>query len=118
MEITIREREGVRILDLVGKLTLGGGAKAVYVAVRSELESGHKWILLNLSQVTFIDSTGLGRLVACLTSASTRDATVKLLNPSPRVEDVFKITQTDKLFEIFYDEDEAIRSFHSTASDT
>lgn len=111
MEITIREREGVRILDLVGKLKLGGGASLVYTTVRDELENGHKAVLLHLWQVSFIDSTGLGRLVACLTSASSRDAEVRLLRPSPRVEDVLKITGTDQLFEIFDDEEQAVQSF-------
>lgn len=111
MEITIRERDGVRILDLVGKLKLGEGARAVYTAVRGELDRGHKKILLHLSQVSFMDSTGLGILVACLTSASSRDAKVKLLRPSPRVEDVLKITATDQLFEIFDNEDQAVESF-------
>lgn len=112
MEITIRERDGVRILELVGRLSLEVGAQALYSAVRQELDNGHKKILLEMSRVTFIDSTGLGKLIACLTSASTRSATIKLLNPSPKVEDVLRITETDKLFEIFHDEDEAIRSFH------
>jgi len=111
MEITIRERQGVRVLDLVGKLTLGGGAKVLYTAVRSELNDGHRWILLNLEQVSFLDSTGLGVLVSCYTSASTRDGIFKLLNPSPKVEDILKITQTEKLFEIFWDEDPAVESY-------
>ncbi len=111
MEITIRERDGVRIFDLVGKLKLDQGARSLYTAVRAELDSGHREILLHLSQVSFIDSTGLGRLVACLTSASSRDAKVKLLRPSPRVEDVLKITGTDQLFEIFDDEEQAVQSF-------
>jgi len=111
MEITTRERDGVRILDLVGRLALGEGAKALYATARSELDSGHPWILLNLSQVPFIDSTGLGVLISCLTSASTRGGTLKLLRPLPKVEDVLKITQTDKLFEIFQDENRAVPSF-------
>jgi len=111
MEITVRERDGLRILDLVGRLKLGEGARLVYAAVREELDNGHKAILLHLWQVSFIDSTGLGRLVACLTSASSRDAKVKLLRPSPRVKDVLKITGTEQLFEIFDNEDQAVQSF-------
>jgi anti-sigma B factor antagonist len=111
MEITIRERDGVRIFDLVGKLKLDQGARSLYTAVRDELEQGRRAILLHLWEVSFIDSTGLGRLVACLTSASSRDAKVKLLRPSPRVEDVLKITGTDQLFEIFDDEEQAVQSF-------
>jgi len=111
MEITIRDRQGVRVLDLVGKLTLGGGAKVLHTAVRTELDGAHKWILLNLEQASFLDSTGLGVLVSCHTSASTRQGILKLLRPSPKVEDVLKITETYKLFEIFWDEDPAVASF-------
>lgn len=111
MEITSRERDGVHIVVLVGRLTLGGGAKAVYSAVRRELDNGRKSLLLDLSRVTLLDSTGLGVLVSCLTSAASRGARLKLLRPSPKVEDVLQITQTDQLFEIFHDEEEAIRSF-------
>ena len=111
MEIEIRERSGVKILDLTGRLTFGGGAKALYLAVRGELDEGHSWVLLNLAQVSFLDSTGLGVLVSCHTSARTRDGILKLLNPSPKVEDVLRITQTDQLFEIYHDEDEAVQSF-------
>jgi anti-sigma B factor antagonist len=114
MEITIRERQGVRILDLVGRLTLGGGAKALYTAVREELESDNRWILLDLGQATLVDSTGLGVLVSCLTSAKSREGILELLNPSPKVEDVLQITQTDQLFEIFYDEDQAVQSFQDS----
>ena len=114
MEITSADHDGVTILTLVGKLALSGGAKALYTATRKELDRGRKRILLNLPQVSFIDSTGLGELISCLTSASTRDAVLKLLSPSPKVEDVLRITDTYKLFEIYFDEDEAIRSFLET----
>lgn len=114
MEITIRERQGVRILDIVGRLTLGGGAKALYTTVRDELDNGHRWILLNLEQVSFLDSTGLGVLVSCLTSAASRRGTLKIQCPSPKVEDILQITQTDRLFEIFHDEDQAIVSFQES----
>lgn len=111
MNIAIRERQGVQILDLVGRLAVNQGAKEVYLAVRSQIDAGHRSLLLNLAQVSFIDSTGLGRLIASLTSVSSRAGKLKLLSPSPKVEDVLKITGTDVLFEIFHDEEQAAASF-------
>ena len=104
-------RQGVQILDLTGRLTLNLGAEEVYLAVRAQLDQGRQSLLLHLARVSFIDSTGLGRLIASLTSASTRGAKLKLLSPSPKVEDVLKITETDQLFEIFHDEGQALASF-------
>ena len=100
MEIETQERNGVRTLDLVGRLTFVAGAKDLYTAVRHELDLGHRAITLDMEKVSFIDSTGLGVLVSCQTSATTRDARLILLNPSPKVEDVLQITETYKLFEI------------------
>lgn len=111
MEITVRERTGVQILNLAGRLTLGGGAGVLHEAVRTELDQGHKRLLLHLAEVSFVDSTGLGRLVASLTSAHSRNAVLKLLSPTPKIEDVLEITRTSQLFEIFHDEEEAVRSF-------
>jgi anti-sigma B factor antagonist len=111
MEIKTQDVQRVRILDLVGRLTVNRGAEDVYLAVRAELDEGHDRILLRLAEVSFIDSTGLGRLIASLTSATSRSASLKLLEPSPKVEDVLMITGTDVLFEIFHDRAEALASF-------
>lgn len=115
MEIVNRDRNGVRILDLTGRLTFDGGAKAMYTEVRQSLDSGHLWILLHLAAVSFLDSTGLGVLVSCHTSATTRSGVLKLLNPSPKVEDILRITGTYDLFEVHTDEDEATQSFTTDA---
>ena len=87
------------------------GAEELYLAVRARVDAGHRSILLNLAQVGFIDSTGLGRLIASMTRVSSRAGRLKLLSPSPKVEDVLKITGTDVLFEIFDDEEQALASF-------
>ena len=100
MQIEIREHDGSKLLDLTGRLTFDGGARALYMAVRAELDAGQKLIVLDMEKVSFIDSTGLGELISCLTSAKTREARLILLNPSPKVEDVLRITDTYKLFEI------------------
>lgn len=111
MEIKVRDRGTVRVLELCGRLSLGGGAAAVREDVRRELDDGNQNLLLVISDVDTIDSTGLGVLVSCLTSARNRGGNLKLLQPSPRVADVFAITQADLLFEIFDNEDLAVQSF-------
>ena len=111
MEINIRDRDQVRILELHGRLSLGGGAAAVRDDVRRELDDGQRMLLLDMSQVDAIDSTGLGVLVSCLTSVRNRGGDLRLLQPTPRVADVLVITQADLLFAIFDDEDLAVQSF-------
>lgn len=111
MDIEIRERGGVRILELCGRLSLGGGAALVHEQVRRQFEEGCHRLLLEMLQVDFVDSTGLGILVSCLTTARQRGGDLKLLSPSPRVSDVLAITQADRLFEIFSDEERAVASF-------
>ena len=111
MEIKVHSDGEVRVLELDGRLSLGGGAAAVHEDVRRELDAGHHKLLLAMLQVDAIDSTGLGVLVSCLTSARSRGGDLKLLQPSPRVGDILEITQADRLFEIFDSEDRAIQSF-------
>lgn len=110
MEIRNRDNGRVRVLELRGRLDLHQTA-ALREAVYRELEAGHGRLLLDLGQVPFVDSSGLGTLVACLTSATTRRGQLKLLRPAPKVLDVLRITHTERLFMIFGDEDEAVRSF-------
>ena len=116
MDFTSRERQGVLILEIIGRITLNQGAKELYSIVRRELDHGTRGFLLDLSRTTLVDSTGLGVLVTCLTSAKTRGVALKLLRPSPKVEDILKITQTDRLFEIFEDESLALASFEPSAT--
>ena len=112
MRVEVRDRGRVRVLALAGRLSRGAGsAAALHDDVRRELESGHSLLLLDMRQVGLVDSTGLGVLVSCLTSARQDGGDLKLLGLVPRVADVFEITQADRLFEIFVDEELALRSF-------
>jgi anti-anti-sigma factor len=114
MEIKVSSQGDVTVLELKGRLSLGGGAAVVREDVRRELDSGHHRLLLDILHVDAIDSTGLGVLVASLTTAHRLGGALKLLHPSPRVADVLEITQADRLFEIFDDEDLALQSFRQS----
>ncbi len=111
LDISIRERQGVTILDLRGRIVLGDGVDQVIDAVKKFLEQGKTNLLIDLAGVTKVDSCGLGALVASYTSAARQSSELKLLHPPKHVTDLFKITKLCTVFEIFDGEDSAIESF-------
>jgi anti-sigma B factor antagonist len=111
MKITQRQRDGVAILDCKGKITIGVGDVALRNAVQDALNGGATKILINLKDVTTIDSSGVGELVGVYTSASNRGAKLKLANLPDKVFDVLNMTQLITIFDVFVSEDEAIASF-------
>ena len=113
MALTIASREvaGVNILDLSGRITLGEGSVQLRDAVRGLIGQGKKKILLNLGDVNYIDSSGLGELVSAYTTAKNQQADVKLLNLTKKVHDLLQLTKLVTVFEIKDDEASAIASF-------
>jgi anti-anti-sigma factor len=111
MKITKRERDGVTVLDLNGKITIGVGDVALRDAVHAALNDGSQSILINLREVTTIDSSGVGELVSAYTTATNRGAKLKLVNLPSKVADILHITQLIKVFDVRDDEEEAVRSF-------
>ncbi|MFQ5525736.1 MAG: STAS domain-containing protein [Thermoanaerobaculia bacterium] len=111
MKVAIRHREGVTILEPKGKITIGVGDIALRDAVIDTLEAGALNILLDLGDVSTIDSSGVGEMVSAYTTVTNRGGKLKLLNLPPKVADILQITQLITVFEVFDDEDEAIGSF-------
>jgi anti-sigma B factor antagonist len=111
MKVSVRQKEGVTILDLKGKITIGVGDVALRDAVQEALTVGAQNILINLQDVTTIDSSGIGELVAAYTTVSKRGGKLKLYGIPPKVGDILQITQLVTVFDIHDDEDEAIKSF-------
>jgi anti-sigma B factor antagonist len=111
MKVSARQREGVTVLDIEGKITIGSGDLELRNAVQKAVSDGAKNILINLGKVTTIDSSGVGELVSSYTTAAGRAAKLKLVNLPPKVQDVLTITQLITVFDTFDTEDEAIRSF-------
>lgn len=111
MRVNVRQREGVTILDLKGKITIGVGDVALRDAIHEALDAGAKKILVNLEDVSTIDSSGVGELVSSYTTATNRGGKLKLLNLPPKVADILQITQLITVFDVFEEEDEAVRSF-------
>ena len=111
LEIHQKEHEGVTILDMKGRVTVGPEATALREAVAAVIAAGLRNLVLNLEQVDFIDSTGLGALVMCSTSMRKAGGTVKLLNLSRRNIELLVMTKLATVFEIFTDEQDAVNSF-------
>jgi len=111
MNVTKRQKGNVTILDLKGKITIGAGDIALRDAVQEALSSGATSVILNLTGVTTIDSSGVGELVSSFTTATNRGAKLKLANIPAKVSDVLTITQLITVFDVFDTEDEAVASF-------
>jgi anti-sigma B factor antagonist len=107
----MREVNGVVIVDLSGRITLGEASGKLRDTVRDLLSKGNKKILLNLGDVTYIDSSGLGELVSSYTTAANQGAKVKLLNVQKKVDDLLQITKLYTVFDSFTDESKAVGSY-------
>ena len=110
LEIHEREKEGIRILDLSGRLTVGE-AGAVRDRTRELLAEGARRFLFNLQQVDYIDSTGLGMLVMCYTTVEKAGGELKLLNLNRRNVELLVLTKLFTVFELFNEEQDAVNSF-------
>lgn len=111
MAINERKRNDVTILDLKGKITIGAAEEALRDAVHRVLAAGAQKLLLNLKDVSTIDSSGVGELVSSYTSATNRGAKIKLANLPPKINDILTITQLITVFDVYDTEDEAVASF-------
>jgi len=111
LEIQRREHEGITILDLKGRITVGAEATALREAVAAAVADGIQKLVLNLENVDFIDSTGLGAVVMCSTTMRKAGGSVKLLNLNRRNIELLVMTKLATVFETFTDEQDAVNSF-------
>ena len=111
MHVEVRQIQDVVILDLKGRLTAGLGDQILRDAIDELLAESRRKILLNLSEVAFVDSAGIGELVAGLKTAKRFGADLKLLNVGERVYSTLDMARLLPTFETFHDETEAVRSF-------
>ncbi len=113
MKITARKFDGVTILDVSGKITIGVGDVALRQAVLDALDGGATNLLLNLGGVSTMDSSGIGELVSAYTTVTNRGGKLKLEKLPAKVDDILQITQLVTVFDIFEDEEEALKSFEA-----
>lgn len=106
-----RQVDGVTVVDLSGRITLGEGSTILRDTVRELLGRGQKKILLNLGDVNYIDSSGIGELVSGYTTVTNQGGQLKLLNLTKKVRDLLQITKLYTVFDVFDEETAAVRSF-------
>jgi anti-sigma B factor antagonist len=111
MKIDERTVGEVVILDLQGKLLIGEGDELLREKINNLVEGGKTKILLNLGDVPYMDSAGLGEVVRCYTTVSRKNGKLKLVNLTKRLEDLLSITKLLTVFETYDNEDEALKSF-------
>lgn len=109
--LTCRETGPVTIVDLSGRISLGEGSALLRKTIRELLENGQTKILLNLGDVNYIDSSGIGELVSGFTAVRSRSGELKLLNLTKKVHDLLQITKLFTVFDVYGDEPTAVRSF-------
>jgi anti-sigma B factor antagonist len=111
LKAAVRRSGDVSIVDLYGRITLGEGSGLIRNTIKDLVNSGQKNILLNLKDVSYIDSSGLGELVGAYASVTNAGGNIKLLHPQTKVHDLLQITKLFTVFITFDDENEAVRSF-------
>jgi anti-sigma B factor antagonist len=111
MKIDTRTVGDVQILDCSGKITLGEGTMAIRNKVREVLKEGGKKIILNLSDVNYIDSSGIGELVSTFTTVTNAGGQLKLLNLTKKIQELLAITKLLTVFSVYQSEQEAVASF-------
>lgn len=116
MQIDERSAGDVTILDVKGKMTLGEGDEVLKNTIDRLIQRGRKKLVLNLADVPYIDSAGLGEIVRTYTTASRQGGSLKLLGLTKRITDLLSITKLLTVFETYDNEADAVRSFSSSAN--
>jgi anti-sigma B factor antagonist len=111
LKSSTRSVDGITVLDLSGRITLGEGSVVLRDVIREILGKGEKKILLNLGDVTYIDSSGIGELVSAFTAVRKEGGELKLLNLTKKVHDLLQITKLYTVFDVKDDEAAAISSY-------
>jgi len=111
LKATVRQAGDVAIVELAGRITLGEGSGTVRSTIKDLVNSGRKNILLNLKDVSYIDSAGLGEMVGSYATVTNSGGSIKLLHPQAKVHDLLQVTKLYTVFIAFDDEMAALRSF-------
>jgi anti-sigma B factor antagonist len=115
MDIAVRKAKDVTVVDFRGRLAIGVGDSVLPQIIGEILDSGGKKILLNLSEMDYIDSNGLGELVQAFRDSQRRGASLRLLKPQDRVTKTLRLTNLLPMFQVYESEDEAMKAFEAKA---
>ena len=116
VKLASRQVGDVTVIDAAGRITLGEGASAFRDTIRDLAAKGNKKLLLNLAEVSYIDSSGIGEMVSGFTTVTNNGGHLKLMGLSKRVKDLLQITKLYTVFEVYDDEADAVRSFSQAGS--
>lgn len=111
MKVSSRETGGVEVIKLEGKITIGSGDTQLRDTITQALNDGKNHILLDMSGVTTIDSSGIGELVGAYTTVTNRGGKLKLLHLPKKVNELLHVTQLITVFEVYEDESQAVASY-------
>lgn len=111
VKLSTRQVGDVTVIDAVGRITLGEGASTFRDTIKDLASKGNQKVLLNLSEVSYIDSSGIGELVSGFTTITNHGGQLKLIGLTKRVKDLLQITKLYTVFEVYDDEATAVRSF-------
>lgn len=111
VKLSTRQVGDVTVIDAVGRITLGEGASTFRDTIKDLAGKGNQKILLNLSEVSYIDSSGIGELVSGFTTVTNHGGQLKLIGLTKRVKDLLQITKLYTVFEVYDDEAQAVRGF-------
>lgn len=111
MKVSTRNAEGVEIITLQGKITIGAGDSQLRDTILGAINDGKQHLLLDMQGVTTIDSSGIGELVGSYTTVTNRGGKLKLLHLPPKVTDLLQVTQLITVFEVYDNEQDALKSF-------
>jgi anti-sigma B factor antagonist len=114
-KVNLRHSGNVAIADLSGRITLGEGSGMIRGTIKELIAKGDKNILLNLKDMTYMDSAGLGEVVGAYATVTNGGGNIKLLNPLGKIKELLHVTKLFTVFETFENEDDAVRSFGSAA---
>ena len=114
MNASTRQIQDVVVVDLSGQIKLGEGSSVLRETVKDLLSKGHKKILLNLGEITYIDSSGIGELISAYTSVRNQGGELKLLHLTKKVHDLLQITKLYTVFDVRDDETSALAAFALT----
>lgn len=112
VKLTTRQVGDVTVIDAAGRITLGEGSSTFRDSIKDLTTKGHKKLLLNLAEVSYIDSSGIGELVSGFTTVSNAGGNLKLLKLTKRIHDLLQITKLYTIFEVFDDEAAGLASFN------
>jgi len=109
--VSTRDAGDIKIIELHGKITIGSGDLQMREGIHAALTAGAKKIVVNMKDVTTIDSSGIGELVGCYTSVTNKGGKLKLLHLPPKINDVLTVTQLITVFDVYESESEALASY-------